>query len=94
MIRNNFSEMQARQALAQRQDAWDIVGWLRQFNRGKGDAVRFAPLQSVIGFSFIALLDAPWSLLGSPFVIASALMFGHMKAVLAEFDREDRGGRD
>ncbi len=94
MIRNNSSEMQARQALAQRQDAKEIVGWLRQFKLGKRDAVLLAILQSVTGFGLIGLLDGPWSLPGYCFATASVLMFWRMKAVLAEFDREDGVGRD
>lgn len=94
MIRNNSTEVQARQALSEREDAREIVGWLRQFQLGKQDAVLLATLQSVIGFGLIALFDMPWSLLGYAFVVASALLFGQMKAVLDEFDRADGGARD
>ncbi len=41
----------------------------------------------------IALMDMPWSLIGYAFVVASALLFSRMKAVLAEFDRTDGHGR-
>jgi hypothetical protein len=89
MIHENSNELQARQALAEREDAKEVVGWFRQFHLDKSDAVLLATLQSVIGFSLIAVLDTLWSLLGYAFVIASALMFGRMKAVLAEFEKED-----
>jgi hypothetical protein len=34
----------------------------------------------------------PWSLLGYAFVVASALVFKRMNAILAEFDRTDDDG--
>lgn len=85
-------EMHAQKAVAEREDAREVVGWLRQFRLGKSDAVLVATLQSVLGFCLIAFLEMPWSLLGYAFVVASALLFGRMKAVFAEFDRID--GRD
>lgn len=94
MLQKNSSDVQARQARAQREDAKDIVGWFHQFHLSKSDAVLLATLQSVIGFSLIALFDMPWSLLGYAFVLASAILFSQMKAVLAEFDRSKGGGRD
>jgi hypothetical protein len=87
-------DMQARKDLAEREDAREVVGWFRQFHLGKSDAVLLATLQSVIGFGLIAEVDSPWSLLGYAFVIASALMFGRMKAVLAEFDKEDGAAQE
>lgn len=94
MIQENFDELQARQALAEREDAMEVMGWFQQFHLGRSDAVLVATLQAIIGFSFIALLEMPWSLLGYAFVVASALLFGRMKAVLAEFDRAGSGRRD
>ncbi len=94
MIHENSTEVQARQALTEREDAKEIVGWLRQFHLGKRDAVLLATLQSVIGFSLIAVLDMPWSLVGYGFVVASAFLCSRMKAVLAEFDRAEGGGRE
>ena len=94
MIHEKFNDAQARQALTEREDAKEIVGWLRQFHLCKTDAVLLATLQSVIGFSLIAVLDNPWSLVGYGFVVASALLFSRMKAVLDEFDRSEGCGRD
>ena len=94
MIQKLSNEAQARQALAELEDAKEVVGWFRQFNLGKSDAVLLATLQSVIGFSLIAVLDMPWSLVGYGFVVASALLFSRMKAVLDEFDRSEGGGHD
>ncbi len=94
MLQKNSNEVQARQSLTEREDAEEIVGWFRQFQLGKRDAVLLASFQSVIGFGLIALLDMPWSLVGYGFVVASAVLFSRMKAVLAEFDRADRGDRD
>jgi hypothetical protein len=94
MLQKNSSDVQARQARAQRQDAKEIVGWFRQFHLGKRDAVLLASFQSVIGFGLIALLDMPWSLVGCGFVVASSVLFSRMKAVLTEFDRADCGDRD
>ena len=94
MIHEKFNDAQARQALTEREDAKEIVGWLRQFHLCKTDAVLLATLQSVIGFSLIAVLDNPWSLVGYGFVVASALLFSRMKAVLNEFDRSEGGARD
>ena len=94
MLQKNSSDVQARQARAQRQDAKEIVGWFRQFHLGKRDAVLLASFQSVIGFGLIALLDMPWSLVGYCFVVASSVLFRRMKAVLTEFDRADCGDRD
>ena len=94
MLQKNSSDVQARQARAQRQDAGEIVGWFHQFHLCKSDAVLLATFQSVIGFGLIALLDMPWSLVGYGFVVASALLFSRMKAVLAEFDRAEGGGRE
>ena len=94
MIQKNSDEVQARQVLDKIEDAKEIVGWFRQFNLGKTDAVLLATLQSVIGFGLIALFDMPWSLVGYGFVVASALLFSRMKAVLDEFDRSEGGARD
>ena len=94
MLQKNSSDVQARQARAQRQDAKEIVGWFRQFHLGKRDAVLLATFQSVIGFGLIALLDMPWSVVGFGFVVASSVLFSSMKAVLAEFDSADCGDRD
>ena len=94
MIQKLSNEAQARQALAELVDTKEIVGWFRQFHLGKRDAVLLALFQSVIGFGLIALLDMPWSLVGYGFVVASALLFSRMKAVLAEFDSADCGDRD
>ena len=94
MIQKRSNEAQARQALAELEDAKEVVGWFRQFNLGKSDAVLLATLQSVIGFGLIALFDMPWSLLGYAFVVASALLLSRMKAVLDEFDRSAGCGRD
>jgi len=94
MIRNNSSEMQARQALAELVGAKEIVGWFRQFHLCKRDVVLLATFQSVIGFGLIALLDMPWSVVGYGFVVASSVLFSRMKAVLTEFDRADGGDRD
>jgi hypothetical protein len=62
------------------------------FHLGKSDAVVIATLQAVIGFGLIAALDMPWSLLGYAFVVASALVFKRMNAILAEFDKTDDDG--
>ena len=92
MSHENSNEVQARQSLTELVDAKEIVGWFRQFHLGKRDAVLLATFQSVIGFGLIAALDMPWSLLGYPFVMASALVFKRMNAILAEFDRTDDDG--
>ena len=94
MIHENSTEVQARQALSELVDAKEIVGWFRQFHLCKTDAVLLATFQSVIGFSLIAVLEMPWSLVGYGFVAASALLFSRMKAVLDEFDRSEGGARD
>jgi hypothetical protein len=94
MIHENSTEVQARQALSELVDAKEIVGWFRQFHLCKTDAVLLATFQSVIGFSLIAVLDMPLSLVGYGFVAASALLFSRMKAVLDEFDRSEGGARD
>ena len=94
MIHENSTEVRARQALNEREDAKEIVGWFHQFHLCKTDAVLLATVQSVIGFSLIAVLDMRWSLVGYGFVAASALLFSRMKAVLDEFDRSEGCGRD
>lgn len=94
MTQNNSDEVQARQALAEREDAMEVVGWLKQFRLGRSDAVLVATLQAIIGFSLIALVDGPLSLLGYAFATASVLMFWRMKYVLVEFDRQNRCSED
>ncbi len=91
-MEKKLQDMQAQKDFAEREDAREVVGWFRQLNLGKSDAVLLATLQSVLGFSLIALMDMPWSLIGYAFVVASALLFSRMRAVLAEFDRADGHG--
>jgi hypothetical protein len=92
MTQKYSDEAQSPQDLTESDDAKDVVRWLRQFHLRKSDAVLIATLQAVIGFGLIAALDMPWSLLGCAFVVASALVFKRMNAILAEFDRTDDVG--
>ena len=92
MTQKYSHEAQSPQDLTEVDDAKDMVRLLRQFHLGKSDAVLIATLQAVIGFGLIAALDMPWSLLGYAFVVASALVFKRMNAILAEFDRTDDDG--
>lgn len=92
MTQKYSDEAQSPQDLTEVDDAKDMVRLLRHFHLGKSDAVLIATLQAVIGFGLIAALDMPWSLLGYAFVVASALLFKSMNAILAEFDRTDDDG--